>query len=385
MYITLKIPLMDDHMTVRKLQQLDRLTGRDTTVINRYLAILQAEEEQIWKARYEGLQIDRNKLDALTLTSTPLNRQGQQSTGRLHVKYDLKREFGHLITVRELKECRNTAVEMWHAHRDRVKKHEQRYWKILKALKYIEREEELACVAHWWLTTKRPAAPCQAKDYQPKKLPRRATLKTTAFLHKKSTQITKYWLELYYSLDKGPTSRRCRRLWLPLNCAIYHLNVLKAGTPKSVQLVKQREKNRWYVHIAIELPPPNMGQMSKPLAVVALDLGMNKTVTVVLLTEDQGPCLTAKNIRILEQKDKKRVINRLDNLIATLQRKRATYFNRGKTPKNVVRKLKQLRHKRQPRRAVRRTSHGTRPAWCCYGTTPVPDPWCGTGHQAGGT
>ena len=98
MFLTVQIPVMDDHLSPKKRQQLDRLTGRDTTVIQRYLAILAQEEDALWRNGWEGRRLDRAKLDGLTLTSRAQTRKKQDGTvvhtpGRLTVKYDFKNEF----------------------------------------------------------------------------------------------------------------------------------------------------------------------------------------------------------------------------------------------------------------------------------------------------
>jgi hypothetical protein len=69
MFLTVQIPVMDDHLSPKKRQQLDRLTGRDTTVIQRYLAILAQEEDALWREGWKGRRLDKAKMDALTLTS----------------------------------------------------------------------------------------------------------------------------------------------------------------------------------------------------------------------------------------------------------------------------------------------------------------------------
>ncbi|MFX0064041.1 MAG: hypothetical protein ACFFC7_17865, partial [Candidatus Hermodarchaeota archaeon] len=208
MHITLKIPLMSDRLTRLKQLRLESVTGRDTTLIKRYLEVISQEDKNLRRIKKNGTEeyrIDKEKLDALTLTSRPLRRKKKKTgeviehPGRSNVKYDLKKEFGKKITARELKECRDTAVEMYHSYLDRVEKHEATYWKIVRSKKYEEREEELAETLHWWKTEKRPTPPCSQTDYQPRKLPRRATLGTTMWVHTKiASKLTHYWLEIYY-------------------------------------------------------------------------------------------------------------------------------------------------------------------------------------------
>jgi len=345
MFTTVTIPVMDDHLSSKKRQQLDRLTGRDSTVIHRYLKIIQQEEDSLWLKNWEGKRLDAAKLDALTLTSMPLTRKQKDGTvkttrGRPVVQYDLKQEFKGRVTARELKECRDTAIAMWHSYLEKLAKHEQIYWRIMRKSKYIDREEALARVLHWWATEKNPAAPCQADGYPPTKLPRRANLRTTAFLHERPTKLTRYWLELYFT-------ERGKHLWLPLNPSSYHMNQLAGGgTPKTVQLVKQ-SNGRWAAHITIAQKPPKLPAPSKPPAVVGIDLGIKKAVVAVLLTAADKGRLTRKTAKFFEQKEKKHAINEVDNQIASLQRKKEKYRKLGKRPKHLIRALKRLAHKRQ--------------------------------------
>ncbi len=286
MFTTVKIPVMDDYLSPKKTQQLHRLTARDTTVIQRYLSVIRMKEDRLWCVGREGKRLDKTKLDALTLTShhqkrTQTNGTTYYTQGRPSVKYDLKQQFSSRITVRELKECRDTAVEMWHSYREKVKAHEQQYKQILSNSKYVEREDLLVHVLHWWTTAKKPAPPCQAQDYTPRKLPRRVNVGFTCFLHQRITKLTRTWLELYYPEKK-------KHLWLPLNLSSYHRNQLQLGTLKTVQLVYTKNK-RWYVHCTIKIPLPQKKPedfpSKKPRAVFAHDLGIKKASVAVLLTE----------------------------------------------------------------------------------------------------
>ncbi|MFX0061591.1 MAG: hypothetical protein ACFFC7_05340 [Candidatus Hermodarchaeota archaeon] len=210
MHITSKIPVMSDRLTKLKQVRLEALTGRDTTVIRRYLEILQKEGDKLLSVKDDGtilFKVDKSKLDELTLTSRPLTRTNKKTgekithPGRPNVKYDLKKEFNGKISVRELKECRDTAVEVWNAYLERVQKHQEVYWKIVQKPNYVDREAALVETLHWWETEKKPTPPCSQEGYKPKKLPRRATLGTTAWIHTDtSSQLTPYWLEIYYTV-----------------------------------------------------------------------------------------------------------------------------------------------------------------------------------------
>jgi putative transposase len=336
---------MDDRLSPNKRQQLNWLTARDTTVIQRYLAIIAQEEEHLWRAGWEGKRLDKTKLEALTLTSQSQKRTQKDGTirctqSRPAVQYDLKAQFGKRITAWELKECRDTAIEMWHAYRVRVIEHERQYWRIMQNPKYIDKEDQLVRVLHWWATQKKPTLPCQATDYSPQKLPRRANLGTTAFLQERSTKLTRIWLEVYFP-------ERKKQLWLPLNLSSYHRNQLALGVIKTVQLVKHKNR-RWYAHCTIKIAIPQEKSESKtsekPLAVFVHDLGMKKASVAVLLTE--AGTLTKEQLWFFKQKTKQRKINTLDNRIASIQRRYAAYQTQGKSTKSLTRLLKQIAEQR---------------------------------------
>jgi IS605 OrfB family transposase len=341
MFTTVKVPLMDDQLSSKKAQQLGRLTARDTTVIHRYLEILAQEEEHLWKANGEGRKLDAKKLDALTLTTQGLTRKKKGETrvypARAVVKYDLKADFGSKSTVRELKECRDTAIAMWHSYLDKVRKWDRTRRRLIA--RAVEREEQLVYTLAWW-ATKRPAPPCQSTNYSPQKLPRRATHRTTVFWQERPTRLTRYWLECYYW-------ERRKHLWLPLNPSSYHLNQLQLGVIKTIQLVKHKNK-RWYAHCTIKITfpkeKPEEAASAKPLAVFAHDLGMKKASVAVLLTE--AGTVTKEQIWFFKQKTKQRKLNQLDNRIAAIQRRYATYETQGHSTNNLTRLLKQIAERR---------------------------------------
>ncbi len=344
MFLTAKVPILGDKLTPKKRQQLEKLTGRDTTIIKHYLQIIDQEQNLLWQEGKKGKRISKKTLDELTLTSKAQQRTQKDGSkgktqGRVHVKYDLKNQYQRQTTVRELKECRDTAIAMWHSYCESILAHEAIYWKIMQKIKYFNQESELAQVLQWWEFEKKPAKPCQTEITHQNKLPRHTNINTTAFLHQRSTKLTTFWLELYY-----PEKRI--HLWLPLNPALYHLSLLKEGKVKIIQLVKHKN-NRWYAHITVDIPIPKQPKKKKPLTIVSADLGMNKAATAVLLTSDNHSGLRAKDIRFFAQKEKIRKINQLDNQIASLQRQKAYYHQARKNTKNITRKLKKLSQKRK--------------------------------------
>ncbi|MFX0205886.1 MAG: hypothetical protein ACFFDT_07845, partial [Candidatus Hodarchaeota archaeon] len=119
--------------------------------------------------------------DALTLTSKAQNRTKKdgslnQTKGRSNVKIDLKQQYQKRLTVRELKECRDTAIAMWHSYCENVLDHEAIYRKIMVKNKYLNKESELAKVLQWWEDEKKPTKPFRAEKIHQNKLPRHANI-----------------------------------------------------------------------------------------------------------------------------------------------------------------------------------------------------------------
>ena len=251
-YYTVKIPIMGDYLTDKKLMQLESITRRDTTVIIRYLDIIHEMRDQLWKINLEGnttQNIDSTKLDHLTLTSTGLKRKNKKtgvmvkSPARKKVQFNLKHEFGFRITVRELKECRDTAIAMYHSYLSKQDKHEASYWKFHFTTAFFDSEDEaaLARKLSWWQTQKKPARPTKAKNYKPHKLPRTMNQSSCQLHYDRAevqgTQLTSYWVELYATEKRTKTIPY--HLWLPLNPSDYHLEQLNQGKPKAFRMVKK--------------------------------------------------------------------------------------------------------------------------------------------------
>jgi IS605 OrfB family transposase len=185
---------------------------------------------------------------------------------------------------------------------------------------------------------KKPYAPCQAETYKPAKLPRRANVGTTVFLHERKTKLTCYWLEIY-----NPQNRK--HLWLPLNPSHYHLKQLRTGKSKVIQLVKHGNR-RWCAHVNVKIKVPTCESIFRPPAVVGIDLGMNKAAVAVLLTANSTGILKGRDIKFFDQKEKKCVINRLDNTIASLQRTKEWYLEQDRCTDKITSKLRKLNTKR---------------------------------------
>ena len=254
--ITCKIPIMTGKLTERKLIQLEKLAARDTSAIKTYLQVIDDNRAGLFPER-ASMTASKQGLDALTLTSSPLKRKNKKgeiiaTPGREQVPYDLKKLFGKKITARELKNCRDTAIELYASHLAALKKHEERYWLFFENEKYDGREDMLANTLRWWMT-KKPALPCLSSDYKLKKLPRRIC-STTGKLHVKSKNtLSKYWFETY-----GVSKRR--HLWIPLSVSSYYEETLALGTPTSFKLVYDAEERCWYLHTGVNVAKEEAGK-----------------------------------------------------------------------------------------------------------------------------
>jgi IS605 OrfB family transposase len=114
-------------------------------------------------------------------------------------------------------------------------------------------------------------------------------------------------------------------VYLPLNCADYHVERLESGKIKSFQLVKR--KNKWYCYVAVEYEI----KKQQPIMVKGVDLGIKRCMATVLLKPNST--LTHNDFDII--KDRKRhLLNKYNKLISQLQRN------------EKWRKLRRLRHKR---------------------------------------
>ena len=381
--ITCKIPVMTDRLTERKLFQLEKLAARDTFAIKTYLQVIDDNRVGLFPEK-ASMMASKQGLDALTLTSSPLKRKNKKgeiisTPGREQVPYDLKKVFDKRITARELKNCRDTAIELYASHLAALKKHEERYWLFFENEKYDGREDMLADTLRWWMT-KRPALPCLSTDYKLKKLPRRIC-STTGKLHvKPKNKLSKYWFETY-----GVSKRK--HLWVPLSVSSYHEETLALGTPTSFKVVYDTEERCWYLHIGVNVAkeetekeiekntvktvleqqdtvvrtteahepssspsvpdtviPKNLSEISKPVALFSIDFGIQREATTVLVMNNRQQ--KAIDIRTFDIPEKRAKFDQLDRQIASLQKEVARRKNTGIPSANVLQKLQSLRHTR---------------------------------------
>jgi putative transposase len=135
----------------------------------------------------------------------------------------------------------------------------------------------------------------------------------TAKIDKINFKLSQLWLSIS-SFKKGI------KLYIPLNPSNYHLSQL--GKIIDCELVK---KDKYYLHVTCEYYTSRQSMKN----IRSIDLGINRSVTTVLLTPE------ANQIKILKEKEKKHKIEKLDSLISKLQNKKK------------YKKLKQVREKRK--------------------------------------
>ncbi|MAG78187.1 hypothetical protein CL616_02355 [archaeon] len=192
-----------------------------------------------------------------------------------------------------IQQCKDKAIWMYKSYKKQHKKWENK-------CKYAKGKYKLK------LLKRKPSFP------QTDKIPVRLDYRTAQIKQIKKN-LTSLWLNL-------STLKKYNKILIPLNPSNYHISRL--GKIIDCELVK---KDKYYLHVTCEYHTSK--QMVKNVR--SIDLGINRSVTTVLLTPVEN------QIKILKEKEKKHKIEKLDNLIGKLQ-------NKGN-----YKKLKQVREKRK--------------------------------------
>ncbi len=292
--ITVKVPIKWDVMTERQKTRLSRITSRDTSVIKAYLGVIERHERDLLVGKNKK-RLDAGKIDELTL----------RTDTRSIVPHDFKDRFP-TISTNELQECRDTAIAMWSVY--------------------------LALGKN---------KPLQAKGYQSKKLPRHMFKRMFKFIYTPEKEI-KHWLTLRDALDsrrEGKTYHK--RLAIPLSPSSYHLNRLKSGEVKSIQIVKDKRR-KWWVLFKVKMDTSSVDSTSKPPAVIGIDLGIKKAVCSVVLTQDG-----LRHVRFWTDKEKASKIGQYDRMVASLQRRRDSPSSGNQSIDDVTKRLREISSKRE--------------------------------------
>ncbi len=298
--VSVKVPINWERMTKRQRTRLSHITGRDTRVIRAYLGVIERHQKQLVKGD-KWKRIDIVQLDRLTLTAL---RHKDPKRRRLEVPHDFKARFPN-ISVNELQECRDVAVNMWTSY-----------------------------------LRKGGSPPLHMEGKRKRKIPRNIFPKLFQLVYRPDLTI-KHWLEIRDSLDSVRQGRRVHdKLTVPLKVSPFHLSQIERGTMNSCKIVKDDEC-RWWVVFSIGINESKKSfQKERPLAVVGIDLGISKAACAVTLTKDR-----VQHVRYFYQKEKIEYLKRCEQRISSLQRDMRIRREQRLPYDKLAKKLRILRHK----------------------------------------
>ncbi|MGY5859625.1 MAG: transposase, partial [Candidatus Thorarchaeota archaeon] len=298
--ISVKVPIRWESMSEYEQDRLSRITGRDTRVIRAFLGIIARHEQELIVGKRKK-KINGGKLEKLTLTAL---RSKDGSKNRSIVPHDFKKRFPN-ISLNELQECRQVATAMWNS--------------------YLALEGQ---------------QPLTAKGYRSRKLPRYVFNRRYKLLYEPDQEV-KHWLDLMDSLDSAKTDEWIHdRLRIPLNPSSYHINRLNEGKVTSLRIIKDSRKKWWSV-FSVRILVPTINGTGKPLAVMGIDLGIDKAVCSVVLTRER-----VRHVKYFTQPAKVKRIERYDVMVDSLQREMNTRLDRGIPADDVILRLRELSGRR---------------------------------------
>ena len=302
--IGVKVPVKWESMTKRTQKRLRQIVGRDTRVIRAFLGIIEQHENMLLTGRKRN-KIDNSKLDKLTLTAL---RTTSTVSERPTVPHDFKIRFPR-ISQNELQECEQTAIAMYES--------------------YLELRRK---------SGNKASRPCMIN--RTRRIPRWVfSRRFKIFRH--NTSESNWWLDLRDSLDSVIEGRKIHdRLLIPLKISPFHLNQMKKGTVKALQIFTDRNRKWWITfstnidcisHISDDLPP----------AVLGIDLGIKKAVCTALVTSTK-----VRETKYFVQHDKVKKIDNLDQRVANLQHDMHTRCNNRQRHDQLALELRTIRDKR---------------------------------------
>ena len=303
--IAVKVPINWESMTKRTRQRLRQTVGRDTRVIRAFLGIIEQHEDKLLIGKNKD-RIDDGKLDQLTMTALKVKSGASQ---RLTVPHDFKVRFSR-ISKNEMSECRQTAVALYESY---MALREKKGW-----------------------NASRPTTINSSR-----RIPRWVFSRRFKLIEKK-TSVSRWWLDIMDALDSAPEKRfRHDRLNIPLKISPFHLNQLRRGEVKAVQLFTDRT-GKWWVTVAVRITLDDAQEENLPVAILGIDLGIEKAACATLLTPEK-----TRETCYFVQREKVKVIKKYDRLVADLQREMYTRRNNGLPSDRVAEKLRRMRSKRE--------------------------------------
>ncbi len=303
--ISVKVPINWVTMTERSRQRLRQTVGRDTRVIRAFLGIIEQNEDRLLTGRDRNL-IHDGALDKLTMTAIKV-KQGHSQ--RLSVAHDFKVRFPR-ISQNELGECSKTAVALYDSY--------------LKLKKKKGRNAS------------RPTSITTSR-----RIPRWLFSQRFKLVEKK-TSFSRWWLDIRDAFDTAPEKQfRHNRLNIPLKISPFHLNQINRGEVKAVQIFTDLFR-KWWVTIAVRIPFDESPEGNLPVAILGIDLGIEKAACSTLLTPEK-----TRETRYFVQKDKLKVIKKYDRLVADLQRMIHLQINNGLPYDKITERLRHMKTKRE--------------------------------------
>ncbi len=303
--ISVKVPIKWESMTERTRQRLRQTVGRDTRVIHAFLGIIEQHEDKLLTGKNKD-RIDDGKLDQLTLTALKV-KPGHSK--RLSVAHDLKVRFPR-ISQNELTECRKTAVALYESY---LKLRKKKGW-----------------------NASRPTSIRGSR-----RIPRWMFSQRFKLIETK-TSASRWWLDIRDALDSAPEKRfRHDRLSIPLRISPFHLNQIKRGEVKAVQLFIDN-KRKWWVNIVVRIQIGDSLEEKLPVAILGIDLGIKKAACSTILTPKK-----TRETRYFVQREKVAIIKKYDRLVEDLQREMYTRRNNGLSNDRVAKRLRRMQSKRE--------------------------------------
>jgi len=303
--ISVKVPIKWEVMTDRSKQRLRQIVGRDTRVIRSFLGIIEQHENELLAGRNRN-KINDGDLDRLTLTALMVKKGHIQRSTVLH---DIKSRFPR-ISTNELQECRLTAIAQYES--------------------YLELRRK---------GKKKVSRPCAINSTR--RIPRWVfSQRFSLFNH--DTTIANWWLNLRDSMDSVPSGKRVHdRLIIPLRISPFHLNQIEKGEVKALQIFTDWS-NKWWISLSIKVDTLEMKENNLPLAVLGIDLGIEKAACTTLVTPAK-----VRETKYFVQKGKRKTLKKYDKQVANLQHElHIRQISRTSCDKIAI-KLRGLRGKRE--------------------------------------
>ena len=124
---------------------------------------------------------------------------------------------------------------------------------------------------------------------------------------------------------------------IPLKTSPFHLNQLGRGEIKALQIFTDRNR-KWWITFAVRLPEQPELDTRPPIAVLGIDLGIEKAACSSIVTPEK-----VRETKFFVQVDKVSILKKYDRLVSELQHELNTRKNTGIHYDGVAKKLRTLK------------------------------------------